>query len=224
MTDSPDLVRQFAALAPRENVFPQVEVTTERLLLRAYTEDDIEDNVALYDHELAHRWSNVPAPYTLEHSRDWCTRITVEVHTSGHGVIWAVTDRVTGRLLGCAGFYRTDWRNKITEVTAAGAPWAIGRGYAKEACRAISRWALLDQRFNRLQIMAAAGNPAPQRVAVACGFAREGILRNAGTNRSGPVDMVMYSLIPSDLETGSRQEVNGDRNVPLTAKHSIILG
>jgi RimJ/RimL family protein N-acetyltransferase len=220
MSDSPDLVRQFAALAPTENIFPQVEITTERLLLRAYTEADVEDNVALYDHELARRWSNVPAPYTLEDSRNWCTRITVDIRTSGHGIMWAVTDRFTGRLLGCAGFYRTDWRNKITEITAAGVPSAIGHGYAKEACRAMSRWALLDQRFNRLQIMAAVGNPAPQRVAVACGFVREGILRNAGTNRSVPVNMAIYSLIPDDLETGGIQEVNEGRNAASQAKRS----
>jgi RimJ/RimL family protein N-acetyltransferase len=87
----------------------------------------------------------------------------------------------------------------VTDVSAAGAPWAVGHGYAKEALRAISRWALLDQGFNRLQVTAAAGNAAPQRVAAACGFVREGILRNAGRTRSGQVDMVMYGLVPGDL-------------------------
>jgi RimJ/RimL family protein N-acetyltransferase len=213
VSDAPALVSEFAALAP-VGLFPQVEITTERLLLRAYAEADIEGQVAMFDHDIVRRWSNAPQPYTLEHGRAWCTRMAAELRTSGEGVCWAVTDRCTGQLLGCTGFHHTDWRNKVTDVSATGAPWAVGHGYAKEALRAISRWALIDQRFNRLQITAATGNAAPQRVAVACGFVREGILRNAASGRSGQVDLVMYSLVPGDLEAGEAQRVHGGGRRP----------
>jgi RimJ/RimL family protein N-acetyltransferase len=207
--ESSDFASIFSGLAQEEispattkDVFPEIEIATARLLLRAYVETDIEDHAAMFDHELMRLWTNAPCPYTLEHSRAWCTRMAGDIRASSDGVCWAVTDRLSGRFLGCTGFYRTDWCNKVTEVTASGAPWAVGHGYAKEALRAISRWALLDQGFSRLQIRAAICNPAPQRVAQACGFVREGILRNAGSTRSGQVDMVMYSLIPGDIETG----------------------
>jgi RimJ/RimL family protein N-acetyltransferase len=191
-------------------VFPEVEIPTERLLLRAYAEADIDDHTAMFDHDLARLWSSAPQPYTPAHGRVWCTRTANEIRTSGEGICWAVTDRVTGRFLGCTGFYRTDWCNRVADVSATGAPWAVGHGYAKEALRAISRWALTDQRFSRLQIMAAIGNHAPQRVAAACGFVLEGVLRSAGSCSTGPVDMVMYSLVPADIEsTDSR-----DKEVP----------
>ena len=207
MSDARDLAQKAAVLAPKANVFPQVEITTQRLLLRAYTEADTEDNAAMHDNEFASRWSDMPSPYTLDHSREWCTRIAIDIRTSGYGVMWAVADRVSGRLLGCTGLHRTDWRNRVTDVSATGAPWAVGHGYAKEALRAISRWALTDLQFNRLQIIAAIDNRPPQRVAAACGFMREGVLRNAGSSRFGQVDMIIYSLVPSDLEkTGSRDE------------------
>jgi RimJ/RimL family protein N-acetyltransferase len=210
--DSFDFVQMFAALATQDDpgdavreVFPDREITTERLLLRAYTEADIEDNAAMYDHDLACLWTNMPYPYTLEHSRIWCTRTANEIRTSGDGICWAVIDRVGGRLLGCTGLHRTNWRDRVADLSATGAPWAIGHGYAKEALRAISRWVLLDRRFNRLQITAAVGNPIPQRVAEACGFVREGVLRNAGITRFGQVDMVIYGLVPGDLKPTSEQ-------------------
>jgi RimJ/RimL family protein N-acetyltransferase len=206
MSDAPDLVSRFAALATEDDVFPEVEISTDRLLLRAHDEADIEDHAAMFDHDLVRLWSDAPYPYTLEHSREWCTRTADVVRTSGEGIYWAVADRVTGRLLGCTGFHHTDWRNRVTDISAVGAPWAVGHGYAKEALRAISQWALTDQRFNRLQIMAALQNHPPQRVAAACGFTREGILRNAGFARSGRVDMVMYSMVPEDLETDRPRE------------------
>src|SRR5580692_6131104 len=153
--ESFDAVRMFAALAPEETPpvtakgeFPAAEISTERLLLRAYSEADIEDHAAMFDYDRMRLWSNLPSPYTLEHSRIWCTQTAGEIRVSGEGICWAVASRITGRLLGCTAFYRTDWLNRVTEITAAGAPWAIGQGYAKEACRAMSRWALLDQGFN----------------------------------------------------------------------------
>ncbi|HEY1914783.1 MAG TPA: GNAT family protein [Streptosporangiaceae bacterium] len=215
---SPDIPGTFAALAAEEGqpgtgreVFPEVEIVTGRLLLRAYAHTDVEDQVAMFDHDIVRRWSNAPQPYTLEHSRAWCTRIAPSIRTSGDGICWAVTDRTTGRLLGCTGLYHTHWRHKVSDVSATGAPWAVGHGYAKEALRAISRWALMDQQFNRLQITAATGNLTPQRVAVACGFVREGILRNAGSSGSRRADLVMYGLVPSDLQGDQAQAVPGYR-------------
>jgi RimJ/RimL family protein N-acetyltransferase len=196
-----DFAAMFAALAPADGVFPEEEITTRRLLLRAYAEADVEDHTAMFDHDIVRVWASEPQPYTPDHSRAWCTRTASEIRTTGEGICWAVTDRGTGRLLGCTGFHHTDWRNRVTEISAVGAPWAVGQGYAKEALRAISRWALQDQRFRRLQITAAVGNLPPQRVAAACGFRREGVLRNAGSSNFGPADLVMYSLIPADLET-----------------------
>lgn len=202
-----DFVGMFAALAPKQDMFPEIEITTERLLLRAYTEADIEDHAAMFDHDIVRRWASEPQPFSLEHSKAWCTQTADQIRTSGEGICWAVTDRGTGRLLGCTGFHHTDWPSRTTDVSAVGAPWAVGHGYAKEALRAISHWALHDQQFNRLQITAAVDNHAPQRVAAACGFVREGVLRNAGSDSDGAVDLVMYSLIPADLETiGSRDK------------------
>jgi RimJ/RimL family protein N-acetyltransferase len=112
-----------------------------------------------------------------------------------------------------AGLNHTNWQARTTEVAAIGAPWAVGRGYATEALRAIAHWVLVDQQFNRLQIVAAAGNRASRLVAAHCGFTHEGTLRNAGHTHHGQVDQVVYSLIPTDL--------TGDNN-PLTPSSRIV--
>lgn len=193
-----DVVTRFRGLE-QAAAFPEIEITTERLLLRAYTEADIDAHVTIFDDDPIHRWSSAPQHYTREHARAWCTGIANDIRMFGDGICWAVEDRETSRLMGMTGLHSTDWRNRTTEISAIGGTWAVGHGFAKEALRAISHWVLVDQQFHRIQISAAIDNRASRRVAESCGFVKEGILRNAGTTRSGQVDLVVYGLTPSDL-------------------------
>ncbi len=55
------------------------------------------------------------------------------------------------------------------------------------------------QGFERVELRAATGNLAAQRVAEKAGFQREGLARNAGFVPAGRVDLVVYSLVPADL-------------------------
>ncbi|MFC7100583.1 GNAT family N-acetyltransferase [Nonomuraea rubra] len=88
-----------------------------------------------------------------------------------------------------------DWHSRTAEVGYMTAPWARGNGYAGEAVREIARWLLEQHAFERLQLRAAPGNTASQRVAEKAGFVREGVARSS----LGGQDLVVYSLIPSDL-------------------------
>ena len=181
------------------NVFPMVELKTERLLLRAHDEHDIGPTVRLFTDELSRRWLTSVQPYTLEDARRWCTQTSHSLRTLGDGVNWAITDRATGEFLGGIGVKSTNWMNRVTEVGYGMGPWARGHGYAPEAVRAVAGWVLRDQGFHRVQLFASTGNFASQRVAEKAGFVREGVARNAGFTHDGQEDMVMFSLIPADL-------------------------
>jgi RimJ/RimL family protein N-acetyltransferase len=54
--------------------------------------------------------------------------------------------------------------------------------------------------LQRIEIVAAVGNVASQRVAERAGAKREGVLRNRLLLHGRAVDAVMYSLIPADLQ------------------------
>jgi RimJ/RimL family protein N-acetyltransferase len=79
------------------------------------------------------------------------------------------------------------------------APWGRGCGVATTATRVISSWTLREQGFERVEVRAATGNLASQRVAEKAGFVREGVARNAGHVHDGRVDLVVYSLTRADL-------------------------
>ena len=67
------------------------------------------------------------------------------------------------------------------------------------ATRAISELDAARPRFERVELRAATGNLASQRVAEKAGFVREGVARNAGHVHAGRVDLVVYSLTRADL-------------------------
>jgi RimJ/RimL family protein N-acetyltransferase len=182
-----------------EGSFPAVEIVTARLRLRGYRPDDAEAHRAVFDSDQARRWSIAPDPYPLELAQEWCSVRAHEIRASGDGICWAGDDRESGKLVGFTGVHRTDWAQRSTEVSANACQAVLGQGYASEALRAISHWLLTECEFNRVQITTVADNLAPQRVAEACGFVREGVLRNAGTHRLERADLAVYSLVPDDL-------------------------
>uniref|UniRef100_A0AAU2VUW4 GNAT family N-acetyltransferase n=1 Tax=Streptomyces sp. NBC_00008 TaxID=2903610 RepID=A0AAU2VUW4_9ACTN len=166
---------------------------TADLTLRAFTSQDIEDTRVACSDELTQRWLPLPHPYTSEDAGSWCTQVAPALRESGDGIHFAISARSGGRLLGTVGLKKTDWRALVSEVGYWVAPWARGRGVASEATSALARWLLDERGFERMELKAAVGNTASQRVAVKAGMRYEGTMRNAGFVHGGRIDLRLYS-------------------------------
>jgi RimJ/RimL family protein N-acetyltransferase len=70
---------------------------------------------------------------------------------------------------------------------------------ASRALALLSRWALEEVGFARLDLQASVANPGSLRVAERCGYVREGRLRRAWYRGEGREDMVLFSLVDGDL-------------------------
>lgn len=168
-------------------------------MLRPYRAEDARDVMLACGDELTQRWLPLPNPYTDADALAWCTEISPRFRTSGEGIEWAAIRRSDGRLIGSFGLKRTDWRGRSSEIGYWVAPWGRGEGLAVEAVRAIARWLLDEQGFDRMVLRAAPGNSASMRVAEKAGFSREGVARNASFTNAGRVDLVVFSLVRTDL-------------------------
>ena len=79
-------------------------------------------------------------------------------------------------------------------------PEARGRGAATVAVQLIARWAFNEVGVQRLELITAPENVAPQRVAERAGFTCEGVLRGlVATKTNVRQDTVMFSVLPADL-------------------------
>lgn len=186
-------------------MFPETVLHTKRLTLRPFNSSDIPDTQASCSDPLTQQWLPLPQPYTLDAAAAWCTAVAPGLRESGDGIHFAITDSHTGRLMGTAGLKKTDWRAQVSEVGYWVSPWARGNGIAAEATRALAQWLLDDQKYQRLELRAAAENTPSQKAALKAGFRREGILRNAGFVHTGRVDLILFSLLPNDLTVTSKR-------------------
>jgi RimJ/RimL family protein N-acetyltransferase len=91
-----------------------------------------------------------------------------------------------------------DWQHRRAEVGYWLGCDARGLGHATRAVRLICAWGFLALGLERIDLLAATGNAASQRVAERAGFTREGVLRSYMRGRDGRQDMVAFGLLASD--------------------------
>ncbi|MFJ8156664.1 GNAT family N-acetyltransferase [Streptomyces sp. NPDC094468] len=200
------------------STFPNISISTERLVLRALDEDDVPALTDMMNDEQVGVWTGVPLPYGEDSARRWITDHAPAERLAGRGVDLAVTEFLTQRLVGVIRLAKADWRIRSAELSYIVAPWARGEGYASEAALATAQWFFGDQKFERIELRTAADNTAAQQVAQKIGCISEGVLRNAcivhvrtedGTWADMRTDYIVWSLLPEDLEGGGG-ELGGD--------------
>ncbi|GGZ08115.1 GNAT family N-acetyltransferase [Streptomyces poonensis] len=193
--------------------FPDISLSTERLVLRPLDEDDVPALTEMMNDELVAAWTDAPQPFTEENARTWITEYAPGERTAGRGLHLAVAEFLTQRLVGLVQLTATNWQVRATELSYVVAPWARGEGYASEAALATAQWLFAEQKFERIELRTAADNTAAQQVAQKIGCISEGVLRNACIARTRTdegwidirTDYIVWSLLPEDLEGVSEE-------------------
>ncbi|MCX4760681.1 GNAT family N-acetyltransferase [Streptomyces sp. NBC_01275] len=201
------------------STFPNISISTERLVLRPFDEDDVPALVEMMNDEQVGAWTAVPQPYGEKGARRWIEEYAPTERVAGRGLDLAVTEFLTQRLVGVIQLAKTNWHVRSTELSYIIAPWARGEGYASEAALATAQWLFTDQKFERIELRTAADNTASQQVAQKIGCISEGVLRGAciararaedGTWTDVRTDYIVWSLLPEDLEGADEQLTESD--------------
>ena len=178
-----------------------VELTDGNIIVRPYRPDDIP---ALFE---AAR-SSIPElsvwmpwchpDYSIEETKSFIlSRPEQWAKDAEYG--FGVFSREDGRFLGGVG---VNFINRVHHMANLGY-WVrsseTGRGVAARASRLVAQFGFEQLALQRIEILAATGNMASQRVAEKAGAIKEGVLRNRLRLHGQPVDAVLYSLIAGDL-------------------------
>ncbi len=181
--------------------YPDPVLADEVVRLRPWTEADLPAAHAAVQDPLVERFTRVPPKQTLEDLRIFLASHE-SVRADGVELRLAIADVESDAFLGAIGLLRFDWANTRGEIGYWLAPEARGRGCTTRAVRLLSRWALTELGLGRLGLHTDPENKASQRVAVRCGYTREGILRSYDErlgDRCDRCDRVIFSLLPEDL-------------------------
>ena len=144
------------------------------------------------DEEIARWLDRVPQPYTTADALGY-------IRSDGEEK-YAITDAVTGRVIGSIGLTWGETHD-VAEIGYWARADVRGRGVMTRALRLLAAHAL-GTGAERVQLRADVLNVPSRRVAEKAGFTLEGVLRAAHWNyRLGRrQDWAMYSLLPGDLE------------------------
>ena len=183
--------------APVGEALPVIEAA--RLRLRpARPDDDAGDLFAVFgDPEVMRYWSHEPFA-GLDIVRVYIDGMEAGF-ASGTRYQWVVAERETDRAMGTVTLYHWDTQNRRAEVgyILGRAHW--GQGYAREAVRALLRFAFDRLDLHRVEADVHPDNAPSLRLLERLGFRREGLLRQRWFTYGAWSDSVVLGLLRDEF-------------------------
>jgi RimJ/RimL family protein N-acetyltransferase len=178
-------------------------LTDGRIVVRAYRPGDerglceaIRESMS----ELARYYIAFPADYGVRHAKGWVDAC-IGHWDEGHSFHYVIESVPEGTFLGECGI-ELDLPNKNGEIGYWVRTSHTCQGVATAAARLVAQLAFEDLGLIRLEISTRADNAASRQVAEKLGAVLEGTLRSKTMTPSGPVDCLMYGLLPHELRLG----------------------
>jgi RimJ/RimL family protein N-acetyltransferase len=160
--------------------------------LVVFTAAHLGDFAALARDRQVRRYTRFPDPPQSTFPRRWLARYEAG-RREGTRQAFAIEDG-DGTFLGLALAVAIDREAAEAELGYTVTPAARGRGIATAAVAALTRWALDEERLQRLTLVIEVSNVASVRVAERCGYVLEDVQRNAYVKPGRHADTAVYAL------------------------------
>ncbi len=169
---------------------------TERLILRPFSPQDALDVQNLAgERAIAATTLSIPHPYEDGMAEEWIGHHQVRFD-SGESVVFAITLREGGALIGAIGFELQKEHSRAEMGYWVGVPY-WNQGYCTEAAREMLRYGFKELGLNRITATYFQGNPASGRVMQKIGMQHEGTLRQHVRKWGEYKDLEFYAILKS---------------------------
>lgn len=179
-----------------------VTLETERLVLRRFTMEDIEQiyNNCWSEYEVW-KWTNYEPMYFVEdviNTAEMFTDKWFAAYDKPNRYSWAIQLKSTGEVIGrFFGMHPDDRLNQIELAYEIGQKW-WNQGLMTEAVKKVIDFFFNEVCFNRIQSHHAVENPASGKVMQKCGMSYEDIMRQACKCNNGLFDKVNYAMLADE--------------------------
>ncbi len=176
---------------------PELPLLTDRLVLRRYRTDDVEDVLACYADEGVSRYL-LTTPFSRADAERVVAQRRERVAPTAEGEQLALVMEHDGEVVGDVSLTLGSRLSKA-ELGWVLAPWAAGRGLATEAARALVELAFDHYGVHRLVAQLDARNAASARLCERLGMKLEAHLRQDWWSKGEWTDTLVYGLLRDDL-------------------------
>jgi ribosomal-protein-alanine N-acetyltransferase len=167
---------------------------TRRLVLRQLRATDVDDIFEYASDPEVSRYTLWDTHKTLEETRVFLSYI-IEQHRRGEGMVWAVTQRGTGKMIGTCGFGSFKHRDSRAELGFALSRRFWNQGLTTEAVAAVLGFIFGELKLNRVEARCDVENLASARVLEKSGMKYEGVLRQHARIKTEFRDLKLYSVL-----------------------------
>ena len=181
----------------------EVQLTNGSVLLRPYRPTDAEAVYEAVRESLAELMVWLPwahRDYAIEETRAWIESCA-EKWAQGTEYNFAILDARDGSFLGGCGLNQVNRAEGFGNLGYWVRTSRTRQGIATAAARLAVQFGFGQLGLKRIEVGAATGNVASQRVAEKLGARRDGIQNGQITFRDKVYDRVVFSLTPDDTET-----------------------
>jgi ribosomal-protein-alanine N-acetyltransferase len=185
------------------NFKPFPVLTTERLVLRKKTKDDVHELFFLRSDEHVMKYLDRPKARSIEDAAGFIDMINNALENN-EGITWGISLKDDPKLIGNIGFWRIEKGNYRAEIGYALHPAYHKKGIMYEAMKAV-----LNYGFNVIGLHSVEANINPANTASAkllekTGFIKEAHFRQNYFFEGKFLDSVIYSLIAPPKTTSGK--------------------
>ena len=180
----------------------QIRLTTEKLLLRPFNLNDVDDVLAYTnDPEWARYQVNIrPVPYTRKDAETLVAMFSDHTKWDAIGMLQVFAITLEGKVIGeiVLNQRNEDLKNERIELTYSLSRQHWGKGLMTEAARAVMNWVLQTYSFNRMFAYCDPRNIGSRRVLEKLGMKREGQLRSHLKWNNEFRDQLYYGILRAE--------------------------
>ena len=177
-------------------VLPGEPLVDRSTAIRPWRDSDVRELVRICQDPEIPRWTAVPSNYGEADARSYLLH-RHDAILAGSAAPFGIVSAAGEELIGSISLVRIAWEHRRAEVGYFVSREARSKGHATRAVELICGWAFRSLGLERIDLLAATGNVASQRVAERCGFEREAVLRSYMPGKGTQLDMVAFGrLVP----------------------------
>jgi ribosomal-protein-alanine N-acetyltransferase len=174
------------------------ELTTDRLLLCETLPEDAKDVFAVLSQESIAQFYNIVPLTTTAQAVDLIER-RHKAFQAGERIRWSIRRKLDDKLMGSCGFVDLNNEAHRAEIGYELGQEYQGNGFVTEALETMLNYGFTQLALNRIEAQVVPENIASVKVLERLGFQREGLLRRRGYWKGEYYDLLMFSLLQSDL-------------------------
>lgn len=176
------------------NFSPFPNLTTERLVLRRVTGDDVNEMFFLRSNVDIMKYIPRPLVTTKQEALDHIASIDSKIEAQ-EGINWGITLKGDTTLIGVAGFYMINPENFRAEIGYILHPNYSGKGFISEVVNQLIDYGFNTMNLHSIEAVIAPENYASAKVLLKNGFVQEGLFRENLYFQGRFLDSAIYALL-----------------------------